>query len=90
MHLIVVGGGPTGLELSAELHDFLKADLRSRYLELVDKLKVTLVEALPNVLPMFSQKLIQYTESTCKEYPLFISKSTHGHGKFADSNVLAR
>ena len=27
LHVVVVGGGPTGVELSAEIHDFIKQDL---------------------------------------------------------------
>jgi NADH:ubiquinone reductase (non-electrogenic) len=64
MHMVVVGGGPTGVEYAAELHDFLTEDLKKWYPEVADHLKITLVEALPNVLPMFSRKLIEYTEST--------------------------
>jgi NADH:ubiquinone reductase (non-electrogenic) len=67
MHMVVVGGGPTGVEYAGELHDFLIDDLRKWYPEIADKLKITLIEALPNVLPAFSKQLIQYTESTFKE-----------------------
>ncbi|KAF8342834.1 putative NADH dehydrogenase [Cantharellus anzutake] len=67
LHMVVVGGGPTGVELSGELHDFIVEDLKQWYPELADRVRVTLIEALPNVLPMFSKQLIQYTESTFKE-----------------------
>lgn len=74
--LVVVSGGPTGIEFSGELHNFIKNDLRSRYPELPDKLKITLVETLPNVLPLFSRELIQYTESTFKEQNIeFLAKN---------------
>ena len=52
---------------SGELHDFLSEDLKSWYPELASRVKLTLVEALPSVLPMFSKQLIDYTESTFKE-----------------------
>lgn len=67
MHMVVVGGGPTGVEYAGELHDFLIDDLRKWYPEIADRLRITLIEALPNVLPAFSKQLIQYTESTFKE-----------------------
>ncbi|GFZ48217.1 NADH:ubiquinone reductase (non-electrogenic) [Saitozyma sp. JCM 24511] len=67
MHMVVVGGGPTGVEYAGELHDFLIDDLKKWYPEIADRLKITLIEALPNVLPAFSKQLIQYTESTFKE-----------------------
>ncbi|KAJ3186695.1 NADH:ubiquinone oxidoreductase [Gaertneriomyces sp. JEL0708] len=62
LHMVVVGGGPTGVEYAAELHDFLIEDLADWYPELAPKLKITLVEALPHVLPSFSKELINYTE----------------------------
>lgn len=76
LHMVVVGGGPTGVELSGELHDFLEEDLRSWYPELADSIKITLVEALPSVLPMFSKQLIDYTESTFKEAKIDILTKT--------------
>jgi NADH dehydrogenase FAD-containing subunit len=44
--------------------------------ELADKIKITLVEALPNVLPAFSKQLIDYTESTFKEQNITIHTRT--------------
>ena len=76
LHMVVVGGGPTGVELSGELHDFLEDDLKSWYPELASKIRITLVEALPNVLPMFSKQLINYTESTFKESKIEILTKT--------------
>lgn len=76
LHMVVVGGGPTGVELSGELHDFLEDDLRSWYPELADSIKITLVEALPSVLPMFSKQLIDYTESTFKAAKIDIMTKT--------------
>ncbi|KAI0055965.1 NADH dehydrogenase [Artomyces pyxidatus] len=76
LHMVVVGGGPTGIEVSGELHDFLEDDLKSWYPELSDHIKITLVEALPSVLPMFSKELIKYTESTFKESKIDILTAT--------------
>ena len=39
-------------------------------------MKITLVEALPSVLPMFSKTLIKYTESTFKEAKIDILTKT--------------
>lgn len=93
LHMVVVGGGPTGVEYAAELHDFLVDDLTAWYPgkllimgavnkiwqhppELAGKVKITLVEALPNVLPAFSKQLIDYTESTFKEQNITIHTKT--------------
>ena len=74
LHMVVVGGGPTGIEFAAELQDFFKEDLEKWFPgtllqtaqtdeEIADKFKVTLVEALPSVLPSFSKSLIDVRPS---------------------------
>ncbi|RHZ55328.1 alternative NADH-dehydrogenase [Aspergillus thermomutatus] len=76
LHMVVVGGGPTGVEFAGELQDFFNEDLRKWIPEIKDHFHVTLVEALPNVLPMFSKQLIDYTESTFKEEAITIRTKT--------------
>lgn len=76
LHVVVVGGGPTGVEMSGELHDFLEEDLRAWYPELAGSIRITLVEALPSVLPSFSKQLIDYTESTFKDAKIDILTKT--------------
>ncbi|KOS40769.1 hypothetical protein ACN38_g8356 [Penicillium nordicum] len=76
LHMVVVGGGPTGVEFAGELKDFFNDDLKKWIPEIKDNFHVTLVEALPNVLPMFSKQLIDYTESTFKEEEISIRAKT--------------
>ncbi|KAI0999378.1 External alternative NADH-ubiquinone oxidoreductase [Podosphaera aphanis] len=76
LHMVVVGGGPTGVEFAGELQDFIDQDIQKWVPEIAGKFKVTLIEALPNVLPMFSKQLIDYTESTFKEEKITIKTKT--------------
>ncbi|MCJ1370733.1 NADH:ubiquinone oxidoreductase [Loxospora ochrophaea] len=76
LHMVVVGGGPTGVEFAGELQDFFEQDLKKWIPDITDSFHVTLVEALPNVLPMFSKQLIDYTESTFKEEKITIRTKT--------------
>ena len=76
LHMVVVGGGPTGVEFAGELQDFFQEDLLKWVPEIKDNFHVTLVEALPNVLPMFSKQLIDYTESSFKEEHIDIRTKT--------------
>jgi NADH:ubiquinone reductase (non-electrogenic) len=76
LHMVVVGGGPTGVEFAGELQDFFDQDIKKWVPEISDKFRVTLIEALPNVLPMFSKQLIDYTESTFKEEKITIKTKT--------------
>ncbi|KAH8909605.1 FAD/NAD(P)-binding domain-containing protein [Coniochaeta sp. PMI_546] len=76
LHMVVVGGGPTGVEFAAELQDFFEQDIKKLIPDLADRFRVTLIEALPNVLPSFSKHLIEYTESTFKEEKIDIKTKT--------------
>src|SRR5258706_14075944 len=61
LHFIVVGGGPTGVEFAAEMHDFLVEDLRRAYPGLMDEFKITLLEAADHILSTFDAALSSYT-----------------------------
>ncbi|KAK4115302.1 FAD/NAD(P)-binding domain-containing protein [Canariomyces notabilis] len=76
MHMVVVGGGPTGVEFAGELQDFFQEDIKKLVPEISDRFRVTLIEALPSVLPSFSKQLIEYTESTFKEEKINIHTKT--------------
>lgn len=60
LSFVVVGGGPTNCEFATELKDFLTKDVARWYPDLVDRVKVTIVEAGPKILGMFSEHLIEY------------------------------
>lgn len=45
LHCVVVGGGPTGVEFSGELSDFIMSDVSKRYTHVKDYIHVTLIEA---------------------------------------------
>lgn len=76
LHMVVVGGGPTGVEFAGELRDFFVQDLKKWIPEIADKFRVTLVEALPNVLPSFSKQLVDYTEKTLNDESIDVHTKT--------------
>ena len=61
LHFVVVGGGPTGVEFAAELHDFLVQDLRHWFPEQSQEVRITLLEASNTLLNTFDAKLSAYT-----------------------------
>ena len=67
LHFVVVGGGPTGVEASGEFRDFVRDDLARWYPAVSGRVKVTLIEALPNILPSFSKGLVEFTEHVFEE-----------------------
>jgi len=52
LHFAIVGGGPTGVEFAASLHDFVNEDLVRLYPGIKDLVKITLLEAADHILGM--------------------------------------
>ena len=67
LHCVVVGGGPTGVEFSGELSDFIMRDVRERYAHVKDYVKVTLIE----VRTLDDQEHILHRPDLLKKLPLF-------------------
>ena len=55
--LISPGGGPTGVEFAAELHDLLHAEIKRHYPTLARMAKITLYDVAPNILGSFDRSL---------------------------------
>ncbi|KAF3451568.1 hypothetical protein FNV43_RR07663 [Rhamnella rubrinervis] len=62
LHFAVVGGGPTGVEFAAELHDFVNEDLVKIYPGVKDLVKITLLEAGDHILNMFDKRITAFAE----------------------------
>ncbi len=61
LHFVVVGGGPTGVEFAAELHDFLEDDIKDAFPDLMKDVRITLLEASKGLLNAYDAKLSEYT-----------------------------
>ncbi|MCD7467683.1 Internal alternative NAD(P)H-ubiquinone oxidoreductase A1, mitochondrial [Datura stramonium] len=59
LHCVVIGGGPTGVEFSGELSDFIMRDVRQRYAHVKNYIHVTLIEA-NEILSSFDVGLREY------------------------------
>ncbi|CAL9772195.1 unnamed protein product [Musa acuminata subsp. burmannicoides] len=59
LHCVVIGGGPTGVEFSGELSDFIMRDVRRKFSHVKDYIQVTLIEA-SEILSSFDVGLRQY------------------------------
>lgn len=88
LSIVVCGGGPTGVEVAGELQDYIDQDLRQWMPEVASELKVTLVEALPNVLSMFNKKLVDYTKQVFQDTNIDLRTNTMIK-KVDDKSVIA-
>jgi NADH dehydrogenase len=61
LNMVIVGGGPTGIETAGAFAELYRADFASDYPSVPqDEARITLVEAGPELLPMFEPKLREY------------------------------
>lgn len=77
LHFAVVGGGPTGIEFAAELHDLVRDDLRTTYPALAPLVRITVYDVAPKVLPMFDQNLARYAMDTFRRERIDVRTEHH-------------
>ncbi|DBB14410.1 hypothetical protein WJX82_007842 [Trebouxia sp. C0006] len=73
LSVIVVGGGPTGVEFAGELCDFINKDLRRLDPERATEMKVTLIEA-QQVLGTFDAPLREYAANKLNKQGVHLMK----------------
>jgi NADH dehydrogenase len=83
----VVGGGPTGVELTGALVELLHTELKKDYPNLpVDKAQVFLYEHSPNLLGTFAPKLESYARKALEERGAKVQAGT-GVSKIGPANI---
>jgi NADH dehydrogenase FAD-containing subunit len=60
LSFIIVGGGPTGSELAAELHDMVTKDLKRLFPDIAHLSKVRIIDASGGILNNFDDSLAKY------------------------------
>lgn len=59
---VICGGGATGVEVAAEIHDLLERELARAHPRLAGRARVILIEALGRILSGFDEALASYTQ----------------------------
>ncbi|KAL2476805.1 External alternative NAD(P)H-ubiquinone oxidoreductase B1 [Abeliophyllum distichum] len=62
LHFIIVGGGPTGVEFAAELHDFVHEDLVNVYPSVKDLVNITVIQSGDHILNSFDERISSFAE----------------------------
>ncbi|KAF5754467.1 putative NADH:ubiquinone reductase (non-electrogenic) [Helianthus annuus] len=62
LHFVIVGGGPTGVEFAAELHDFVHEDIVKLYPMVKDLVKITLIQSGDHILNTYDSRISSFAE----------------------------
>ncbi|HEV8241004.1 MAG TPA: FAD-dependent oxidoreductase [Thermoanaerobaculia bacterium] len=86
---VVCGGGATGVEIAAEVHDLLDEELREVFPRIARLARVVLLEAAPRLLGGFDAALAEYTSAHFLRGGIEVRTSTPVARVEADRVVLA-
>lgn len=77
LNFVIIGGGPTGVEMAGAILDVAKTSLRENYRNIrPEKTKVFLIEALPYILPSYSQKLSEQARKDLEKLGVIVLTGT--------------
>ena len=62
LHFVVVGGGPSGVEFAAELHDFLEEDVSKIYPKIKDDILISMVQSQDHILNTYDKQISDFAE----------------------------
>ncbi|KAI9806654.1 MAG: hypothetical protein M1825_006111 [Sarcosagium campestre] len=77
LHIIVVGGGPTGIEISAELYDLIADDFSVLYPHLRDMITIAIHDVAPHILPAFESRLAEYAMESLRHRKIEVKCQSH-------------
>ncbi|RAQ71676.1 disulfide oxidoreductase [Aspergillus flavus] len=77
LHIVIVGGGPTGIEVAAELTDLFEGDLGILFPHLKGLTSVSVIDVAPQILAPFDQRLSEYACSALKTNKVKVKLNCH-------------
>ena len=76
LHVAIVGGGPTGIEMCAELSDLREKEIRDLYPDVADYIMISIYDVAPNILSAYDRKLYEYANNKLVNRKIDIATST--------------
>lgn len=76
LHIAIVGGGPTGIEITAELDDLCKAEIADLYPEVAQYMSISIYDVAPNILNAYDQRLHEYATQKLLQRKIEVATNT--------------
>lgn len=87
-HYVIIGGGPTGVELASTFGQYLE-ELRIKHRLPDNKLRVTLVEASPRLLPRMTEKTSRKVQKRLEKLGVKVETGKRVEEATADSLIVS-
>lgn len=77
LHFVIVGAGPTGVEISSELSDLFHNDFARLYPHVKKHIRISIHDVAPNVLGGFDQHLQEYAMNSFDKRDVEVLTESH-------------
>lgn len=88
LSFVIVGGGPTGVEVAAEMYDMITQDMARLYPQLTDYVKIRVIELMDHVLSTYDRKIGDYTGRLFQRNGIELVRSRSTALRVADLRAL--
>jgi NADH:ubiquinone reductase (H+-translocating) len=86
-HFLVIGGGPTGVELASSLGTYLK-ELKKHFKQPEPRISINLIEAAPRILPRMSETSSRLVTERLKKLGVHVETNKKVEAETADSLIV--
>jgi NADH dehydrogenase len=87
-HFLIIGGGPTGVELASSLGAYLK-ELKIHFKQPEPRISINLIEATPRVLPRMSEKASKLVAARLKKLGVHVETNKKVEAETADALIVS-
>lgn len=77
LHVAIVGGGPTGVEITVELDDLTHKELKDLYHEVAEYIKISRYDVAPFIPGAYDQKLHKYANDALLRRNIGVETNSH-------------
>lgn len=86
-HFLIIGGGPTGVELASSLGSYLR-ELKAQFKQPEPRISINLIEAAPRVLPRMSEQASNMVAARLKQLGVHVETNKRVEAETADALIV--